>query len=84
MRFASDVRVTAITCYDSPVTAALCVLGSTASAEPVYELLDVGAVSGIRSREINEEGQAIGNGDFGQGFFWDGTTLRSPISALRG
>ena len=30
----------------------------------------------LNAREINEDGQAIGNGSFQQGFFWDGTTLR--------
>ena len=61
-----------------PVATALCVLGSTTSAEPVYELLDVAEFFSISAREINEAGQAIGNGAFNQGFFWDGTTLRRP------
>ena len=60
------------------VATALCVLGSTTSAEPVYELLDVAEFFSISAREINESGQAIGTGAFGQGFFWDGTTLRLP------
>ncbi len=69
-----------------PVATALCVLGSTTSAEPayetsaepVYELLDVASAGfgSLNAREINEDGQAIGIGSFGQGFFWDGTALR--------
>ena len=51
-----------------PVVTALCVLGSTTSAEPVYEtsaepvyeLLDVATGFGsLNAREINEDGQAI-------------------------
>ena len=69
-----------------PVVTALCVLGSTTSAEPgyetsaepVYELLDVANMGfgSLNAREINEDGQAIASGSFQQGFFWDGTTLR--------
>ena len=62
-----------------PVAAALCMLGSTTSAEPVYELLDV--ASGFRrsAREKSTRtGKQSGTVRFQQGFFWDGTTLRSP------
>ena len=70
-----------------PVVTALCVLGSTTSAEPiyetsaepVYELLEVAtAFDSLTAREINEDGQAIGIGFPDQGFFWDGTTLHRP------
>ena len=60
-----------------PVATALCVLGSTTSAEPVYELLDVAAVFSLSAREINEDGQAIGERVFRPGFFlgWHDSTL---------
>ena len=63
-----------------PVATALCVLGSTTSAEPVYELLDVAEGGSVSAREINEAGQAIASvgGSFNQDFFWDGTTVRAP------
>ena len=61
-----------------PVATALCVLGSTTSAEPVYELLE----SQNFSRSARERSMSLGKQSgpdlSAKDFFWDGTTLRSP------